>query len=435
MRDPEVMKKQEMLLFWGIICFALAIRIASAFVWEQSLEPGQKFKFGDSDGYWHLAKQVANGDSYDYNSPYAKVFRTPGYPVFLAPLFWCFNEPPVIVARIIGALLGTISVYLVFILARTLFDVRTGLWAALLIAFYPGAIATSVLVLAEMLFVPVMLLQLLMTSYAQRAESKIAFAKFSLIAGVCYGIACLIRPSWILYVPFCFLIGIVFIRERSKQIAFTTIVLAAMAVTMSPWWIRNYQVVGRFVPTSLQTGTSLYDGLNPEATGESDMRFAPMMKNEFLAEWMAKELPERDFEFAFNEKMKNESLAWARQNPAKCLHLSFIKFGRMWSPLPNASELGNRFMRWGIAIYFTPLVVLAFCGLVRFRKDTLAVWVCLLPSACFTLIHMVFVGSIRYRQPPMFTFAILGAAMLASWFLLPPTQSRDVEKGSNHRRS
>ena len=375
MRDPEVMKKQEMLVFWGIICIAFAIRIAAAIVWEQGLDADQKFKFGDSAGYWHLAKQVANGDSYDYNSPYAKVFRTPGYPVFLAPLFWCFKEPPAMAARVIGAVLGAISVGLVFQLARKLFDNRVGIGAGLLIALYPGAIATSVLVLAEALFVPIMLMQLLMTMYAHRASSSRGFAMFALVAGVCYGMACLTRPSWILFVPFCFLIGVVFSRDRNRQIAFTAIVLAAMAVTMSPWWIRNYQVVGRFVPTSLQTGTSLYDGLNPTATGASDMRFAPIMKKEFLTEWASQELPSRDFEFAFNEKMKNESLTWAQQNPVKCIHLSLVKFGRMWSPLPNASEMGNQFVRWGIAIYFTPLLLISVWGLVRFGNHPQVVWV------------------------------------------------------------
>lgn len=425
MCDREVMKKQEMLVFWGIICIAFAIRIAAAIVWEQGLDADQKFKFGDSAGYWHLAKQVANGDSYDYNSPYAKVFRTPGYPVFLSPLFWCFNEPPVMAARVIGALLGSISVGLVFQLARKLFDNRTGIGAGLLISLYPGAIATSVLVLAEALFVPIMLMQLLMAMYAHRASSRKGFALFALAAGVCYGLACLTRPSWILFVPFCFLIGVVFSRDRNKQIVFTAIVLAAMAVTMSPWWIRNYQVVGRFVPTSLQTGTSLYDGLNPTATGASDMRFAPIMKKEFLREWASQELPARDFEFAFNEKMKNESLAWAQQNPVKCIHLSFVKFVRMWSPLPNASEMGNQFLRWGIAIYFTPLLLISVWGLVRFGNHPQVVWVCLLPTVYFTLIHMVFVGSIRYRHPPMLTFAILAAAVLASWLSFPKAIKRN----------
>ncbi len=63
--------------------------------------------------------------------------------------------------------------------------------------------------------------------------------------------------------------------RRALAVAFRGALIFAVGLTavMSPWWIRNAGIYGRFVPTALWMGASLYDGLNPRATGASDMSF------------------------------------------------------------------------------------------------------------------------------------------------------------------
>ena len=399
-----------------ILVIALAVRLLAAGYWQSRLEEGQTFRFGDSDGYWQLSARIANGEPYEYNSEHAKVFRTPGYPIFLSPLFWFWPEPPVMVARVVGSLCGVISVWLTWLIALRLFSPFTARYAAWLVCLYPGAVAISILVLAEALFVPIMLGQFLAMAYAYGTRKESIHFRWVVLSGILNGLACLTRPSWILFLPFMTFAGLIFFGDRKKQALFFLVSIVCTCLVMMPWWIRNYQVTGRFVLTSLQTGTSLYDGLNPDATGASDMQFAPVMKKELLKKYSKQNIgPDNEFEYWFNEQMKQRSLSWAWENPNRVLALSWIKFQRIWNPMPNANEIGSSTIRWGIALFFIPSLLLAFAGIYLHRRNYLAMAICLFPTVYFTLLHMVFVGSIRYRQPPFILLLILSGSVLAFW--------------------
>jgi hypothetical protein len=100
--------------------------------------------------------------------------------------------------------------------------------------------------------------------------------------------------------------------------------------------------------------------------------------------------------------------------PGRAVQLAGIKFLRMWNVVPNAGEFGSWKFRLLYAVTYTPLLICCLFGLWKFRQRGFAVWLLFLPALYFTLLHMVFVASIRYQQPAMLAWLILGAAWIAT---------------------
>jgi 4-amino-4-deoxy-L-arabinose transferase-like glycosyltransferase len=262
------------LLLALLLAIAFAARMAAGVWWQSRLPQGTQFAFGDSHTYWTLGRQLARGEPYQYGSPEASVFRMPGYPLLLAGLFRVVgDDPPVVWARGLGAALGTLAVGCVYWLGRQALEPPTALVAAGMAAVYPGAVATSVFVLSETAFCPLMVAQIAAWVAAwQASDARRAFG-WAAGAGVLAGLATLVRPSWLTFVPFGIVVAMLIDRPKSRHLRLGLVMMAGMAVTMSPWWIRNWHLIGRFVPTTLQMGASLYDGLNPRADGSSQMSF------------------------------------------------------------------------------------------------------------------------------------------------------------------
>jgi hypothetical protein len=219
------------------IALALRVMAADAVEWYvRCWGPGRLCVFDDTNIYWGLAQAIRTGELYQYvewsDIPHFAV-RTPGYPLVLAACQSVFGEQTLPV-RLVQAALGTLSVYLVYCLARQFVEPTTVLstapdavrrrWTILLVA---GAIAAvnpyyllmSSLILSEAVFEPLMLASLLglavlwparSTSAARvarvagasrviRSTHSIAGWKAVLVAlGTGAASACdvLVRPSW-----------------------------------------------------------------------------------------------------------------------------------------------------------------------------------------------------------------------------------------------
>jgi 4-amino-4-deoxy-L-arabinose transferase-like glycosyltransferase len=370
--------------------------------------------FPDTKIYWGLARTIRTGAPYEYvewsDIPHFAQ-RTPGYPLFLAVCQVLFGGRTLAV-RLVQAGLGTLSVYLIYRLTWQLAPpdgiaprgemspspcAHAPLVAATLAAINPYYLYMSALILSEAVFVPLMLAALWGLSVLwdePRRSVGVTGNKRVMVAlgsGSAAGLAILVRPSWALFVP-VLLVCWVIAKSRDRNALIVAgrgalIFAVGLALVMSPWWVRNARIYGRFVPTALWMGASLYDGLNPRATGASDMSFL------FDREIWPRDEQDQDAE------LTRRAVAFAREQPARALSLALIKLGRYWSPWPNAEGFRSRAMVLAGAVVELPLFGLMVLGAWDRRRD-LRAWALLAgPVLYFCVLHLVFASSMRYRLP------------------------------------
>jgi 4-amino-4-deoxy-L-arabinose transferase-like glycosyltransferase len=451
-RPTDRLAKLAWLVAWGLW---LRVAAADAVQWYTQRK-GVLCVFPDTTIYWGLAEKLRRGEPYEltyFGALPHFAQRTPGYPLFLAACQAAFG-PTVLPVRLVQSALGAGCVWLTFGLVRRALPGRcrssetawpVPLIAAAVVALDPFVVANSALVLSEALFLPLMLLAqwclaALWEPSGEGADAPLtarAAAGFAALAGTATGAAVLVRPSWALYAPLALGAWVVLSPKgaRRRALGRAAVVAVAAAAVMAPWWARNARVYGRFVPTALWMGASLYDGLNPRATGASDMSF--------LADPSVWPLDEE----AQDAALRARALAFARAHPGRVAGLAAVKAARFWSPWPNAEGFRAPLLALASTALVLPQYALLALGAWDRRRDARALVLLGLPLAYTFLLHLVFVSSMRYRVPvavPAMGLAALGLRrvleggwlVVGGWWLVSDSRcrrSRDREQRTDGR--
>ena len=386
--------------FWTILLLALLLRVIAAISIDHHLtQAGRTFLIeGDANGYWELGQHIAAGEDYAIYQPPRRVLRTPGFPLLLAASIKAFGRS-VFAASLVMAVVGTGCCWLTWLLARKLFDESTALWALLLVAVSPLQIGSHVQILSETWFSFGLLICLLALGRLLKQAPTASCGRIAVTNGILTGLTVLIRPGWLLWAGLSSLLVILFGQMKlAKRILCAALICGGCFVALLPWAWRNHEVTGHWIFTSLWSGPSLYDGLHAGATGASDMAF---VDNEDAYSTMS--------EFEANAHYKQRAIDFVKENPRRTLELAFLKAGRYLSPSLNAAGFsGGVFSAVCVAWYFS-LTLLILAGVLNLRQNLAYVALLASPFLQFLLVHMVFVGSIRYRLPVEFPLSILAA--------------------------
>jgi len=390
--------------------------------------------FPDEEQYMNIAQNSVAGNGLRVSLDpltgrrvdYA-VQRPPVYPLMLAVVLK-FNGN-VRAVQVVQSVIGALTCVMILVLGKALLGEWPGRIAGGIAAVYPFSIYFTGRMLSETLF-----LLLAVTSWyfvvrmwdeLRRRERWTRWVASCLVAGLLAAAAVLTRPEALAVFVMVPVVMVLAGPRRLMGLALGLLMVLVIAVGMSPWVARNYLVTtikqqsardkkkvelvrsGRFVLTTLKVGESLYEAVGPWATG------GPNKENTFWPEHADR--LEND-EWARDSYLRDQAVTFMRTDPKRVVRLAGIKFLRTWNIFPNYQEARTPFYKIVSAAAVIPILLTALLGLfVAMKRPRTVLWL-LTPVAVITVIHMIFVGSIRYRLAMMpFVMVLSGAG---AWWIV-----------------
>jgi hypothetical protein len=181
-----------------------------------------------------------------------EIWRTPGYPGFLAAAMLLVGSAPAGLI-LVQQILGVINTVLLVRVACMAANPRRALVAGAIFLFEPYRLYYGFWLLSETLFTTCLLLMWMLWTRAQRRQAALDFLWLGLLAGG----TILVRPLAVL-VPAALALATAGLGRRAPRAALknTAVLLAGACLPPAAWMLRNLLVAGHFALSS-QSGVVL----------------------------------------------------------------------------------------------------------------------------------------------------------------------------------
>jgi 4-amino-4-deoxy-L-arabinose transferase-like glycosyltransferase len=229
-----------------IVLVGLALRVNSA------LEPLDVRPGSDSAVYASVAEQLYEHQRFAISGSASPYDWSPGAPLLYSAIYYATGGVHPGAVRLFVALLGALTIVLVYLIGRRLAGPLAGLVGAGLLAIYPVQIFFTGKLMSEPLATLTLAGAVLSFMWASdRGRSRWAWAA----PGVLLGLTAFARPEYLVFVVVFALLAL-----WRRGLVAAVILAAAFALPVLPWTVHVSSVEGRFVPISTGGGKALFIG-------------------------------------------------------------------------------------------------------------------------------------------------------------------------------
>ena len=375
---------------------ALAVRLIYVF----AIAPEPVGIGGDASFYHSAANLIADGHFFYrriFGHAYPTALHPPLYPLLLSVVS-LVGGVHLLAHRLVGVVLGSVSVALIAVLGKRLGGERAGLIAASLAAVYPPLITADGSVMSEPVYVMIVIVALLLALRPPTIRTALAL-------GAVIGLGILTRTEALFLLIFLLWP----LRRRWPLIAATVV---AAAIVISPWVIRNAVVFHR-LELAANYNTVISAANCHQAYYGPDIGW-------WRLDCLAR--ARTHHQLLIGDASATPGLRYARKHPARAVLVAVVRVLRTFSfyqPLRIGNHEPRR--RWfdalGLALYY-PLLVLAALALVSLRGRR---WLLLAPVWTALVVGATGWGNSRFRIGADVSLIVL-AAVAVDGRLLPPAR-------------
>lgn len=359
------------------------------------------FPYADPLMYHVAAENLLAGNGYSGIMGIPMVHWPPGYSIVLAGVYWVVGPHP-LGGEMLNAVIGALTVPLLYLAVRRAFTPRVALIAACMLCVMPGPILWTDLLVTETIYT------CLFVGFVALAVRVRPTWRAAIGFGVYIGLSSLLRGEALVWVLVLLVLWGRALGWR-RMVGRAAAVMAAIAVMLTPWTIRNERVFNAFIPLALNSGDTLWAGHNPAATGAQNYPSKELLLS------IAGDTPEPQRTVVIAKGMQREAIRFMLHHPlteAKLVPLKLVALVRgdsyafEWLNLPPHPTLGPTGTRSiGVIADTAWFTLLALCliGVVglgrRVWRQPMMVAIATSFVTALVLYGFLYYGNYRYRLP------------------------------------